>query len=176
MYQQNQPSLMSLLGTMVVFVVAAGYGIISLSTEDPLWFVPTYAGEASSVSLYCKGEEVVIPAGSQHLDELNGMLNQRLSGPKNWDSLTMSDDTYAYYQTSEAVIVLEFHYSEPMRVHSLYTYFSGFDAVVVPLHGRHSGVNAVFARIGENNTAGAMHVSATDPMLEYLVVNGLCAP
>ena len=176
MYEQNQPSLMSLFSTVLIFMVAAAYGFITLSTEDALWFVPTYSEEAAEVSIYCNGVESIFTSGSPHAAALNGYINEALSGSKNWDSLTMSDDTYDYYQTNDAVVAVEFRYSQPVRVHSMYTYFSNFNVLVAPLTGRHSNLNAVFARVDEVSTAGALHVQSTAPMLDYLVANNLCSP
>jgi hypothetical protein len=175
MYEQNQPSLLNLLGTVVVFVIAAGYGIISLSTEDPLWFVPTFSEEAAEISIYCRGAHLIVRSGSPHLEPLNAFVNEALSGRKNWDSLTMSAATYEYYRESDAVVALELEYDSPVRVHSIYKYFSGIQTIVIPLVGRHSNVNAVFGMIDGIPTAGALHVQSTEAMLEYLVNDGLCS-
>ncbi|HUF38919.1 MAG TPA: hypothetical protein VMN57_10375 [Anaerolineales bacterium] len=175
MYEQNQPSLMGLLGTVVVFVVAAGYGIISMSTEDPLWFIPTFSEAAAEATIYCRGSREPIGQNSPHLEALNGFVNQALSGRKNWDSLTMSDDTYRYYQESDAVVALEIRYNRPVRVHSIYKYFSGVEALVIPLLGRHSNLNAVFGLIDGQATAGALHIESTASMLDYITANGLCS-
>jgi len=175
MYEQNQPSLLGLLGTVVIFVIAAGYGIVALSTEDPLWFVPTFSEDAAEVTVYCRGEQETVPSGSPHLTSINLFINEVLSGRKNWDSLTMSEATYQYYQESDAVVALEIRYDHPVRVHSIYKYFSGVDTIVIPLVGRHSNVNAVFGMIDGVPTAGALHVNSPEMMLDYLVTNGLCS-
>lgn len=176
MYEQNQPSLLNLFGTVLIFMVAAAYGFITLSTEDALWFVPTFSEEAAEVVVYCQGVETAFGTGSPHLAALNDQVNAALSGTKNWDSLTMSDDTYEYYKTSDAVVALEFRYSQPVRVHSIYAYFSDFNTLVIPLEGRHAKLNAVFARVGDKSTAGALHLQSTTSMLAYLENNGLCSP
>ncbi len=176
MYEQNQPSLWSLFGIVFVFIIAATYGFITLSTEDALWFVPTFSEEASEVSVLCKGVDSTFETGSPHLAALNSHINEALSGSKNWDSLTMSDDTYEYYHTSDEVVVLEYRYSKPVRVHSIYTYFSNFNTLVVPLVGRHAKLNAVFARVDETSTAGALHIRSTESLMSYLTDNALCTP
>jgi len=175
MYEQNQPSLLSLLGTVVIFVVAAGYGMLSLSTEDPLWFVPTFSEDAAEAAVYCRGAHETVAAGSPHLASINTFVKEALSGRTNWDSLTMSAATYQYYQVSEAVVVLEVRYNRPVRVHSIYKYFSGIDTIIIPLVGRHSNVNAVFGMIDGIPTAGALHIDSTEAMLKYLSANGLCS-
>lgn len=176
MYEQQQPSLLNLLGTVVVFVILAGYGIVSLSTEDPMWFVTSFSEQAAQVTVYCRGQATVLDSGSPHLAPLNTLFNEALSGTKNWDSLTMSDETYAYYQTSDAVVALEYAYNVPVRVHSIYKYFSGIDTMVVPLIGRHSAQMSVFAQIDGVPTAGALHVQSNAPLMSYLADNGLCSP
>ena len=174
MYQQNSPSLLSLFGTVIVFVIIAGYGMVSLSTEDPLWFVPIFDEQASDITLYCRGNMMTFDSTSPHRVALNNMINENLSGMKNWDSLTMSADTYEYYRTSDAVIVLEYNYNSPVRVHSIYKYFSDLDSIVVPLEGRHSKTNAIFGRNNGEPTAGALHIQSPGLMLDYVEANGLC--
>jgi hypothetical protein len=175
MYEQNQPSLLGLLGTVVIFVIAAGYGIVALSTEDALWFVPTFSEDAAEVAVYCRGEQATVTAGSPHLPSINVFINEVLSGRNNWDSLTMSEATYRYYRESDAVVALEIRYDHPVRVHSIYKYFSGIDTIVIPLVGRHANVNAVFGMIDGVPTAGALHVDSPDKILDYLAANGLCS-
>ena len=82
MYEQNQPSLMNLFGTVLIFMVAAAYGFITLSTEDALWFVPTYSEQAAEASIYCKGVETVLFSDTSHLAILNDQTNTTISGTK----------------------------------------------------------------------------------------------
>jgi hypothetical protein len=103
------------------------------------------------------------------------LLKEILSGRKNWDSLTMSDETYQYFLESDAVVALEFRYDRPVRVHSMYKYFSGINAIVIPLIGRHSNVNAIFGMIDGLPTAGALHVDSSAPLRDYLAATGLCS-
>jgi hypothetical protein len=177
MYQQNsQPSLLNLFVTVSVFLAAAFYGFITLNTEDPIWFWPKFDEAPTGMNVYCYGNTFQFEQDSEHLAQVSAMLNTALSGTKNWDSLSMSDETYDYYRSSDAVLVVELNYTQPVRVHSMYKFFSNVDSLVVPLDGRHSKTNAVFGRSGENTTAGSLHIASISEISDYILAQGFCAP
>ena len=175
MYDQpSQPSLTNLFGTVLIFIIVAAYGFVSLNTEDALWFWPKFEAIPQEIVVFCYGDERIIEPGSSQFSELTALTNESVSGRKNWDSLSISDDTYTYYQTSPVVMVLELRYQYPVRIHSIYKYFSNVEALVIPLEGRHSKTNAVFGRTGEEFTAGSLHVQNTGALMDYLSSQGIC--
>ncbi len=97
-----------------------------------------------------------------------------MSGRKRWDSLTMSEATYQEYQTNPQMIVLEFFYPEPVRVHSTYKFYSNVDNLVIPIEGRHSQTNAVFGQANGIPTAGALHIDSTEQFKTYMTNMDLC--
>jgi hypothetical protein len=112
------------------------------------------------------------------------LFNKQISGRKNWDSITMSGTTYEYYQTSDDVMVLEFHYPQPVRIHSSVLFFRDVHTLVMPLDGRHANSNAVFGRTRlsvpsenkyeEHSTTGSFHVQSLEPLIAYVQSQGLC--
>jgi hypothetical protein len=86
----------------------------------------------------------------------------------------MSDDTYIYYQTNSTMMVLELRYQYPVRIHSIYKYFSSLSALVIPLEGRHSQTNAMFGRTGEDFTAGSLHIQNIGAIRDFLSSEGIC--
>lgn len=88
----------------------------------------------------------------------------------------MSDETYLNYQTGMDAMVLETRYPDPVRIHSIYKYFSNVGALVIPLDGRHAQTHAVFGRTGDVFTAGSFHIENISKMRDYLDSEGICSP
>lgn len=176
MYDQpSQPSLTGLIGTVLIFMVVAAYGFMALNTEDAMWFWPKFEETPAEIVIFCYGEPKVLSQGSEQLTELTTLINETISGPKNWDTLSMSDETYANYQTGTDAMVLEARYASPVRIHTTYKYFSHVGALVIPLDGRHAKTYAVFGRTGTEFTAGSLHVETIRPLKDYLSTAGICS-
>jgi len=97
-----------------------------------------------------------------------------MTGRKPWDSLTMSEQTYIDYQTNQQMIMVEFFYPEPVRVHSTYKFYSYVDNLVVPILGRHSQTKAVFGQANGIPTGGSLHIKSTDEFRTYMKNMELC--
>jgi hypothetical protein len=174
MDKSKSPSLINLGLTALFLIIALVYGIITLSTQDPLWFVSTFEEYPEEIDLYCYGDPIILRPEDQHFPELVRILNQTLSGTKNFDSLTMSTATYEYYQTSPEVVALEVVYTHKVRIHSFYSFFSNLDSIVIPLVGRHSNVNAIFGRSNGLATGGSLHYSTMPDVTAFVQQSGLC--
>jgi len=174
-FQSKQPSLIALFATVIVFLLVAFFSMVTLSTGDALWFWPVFAETPASITVQCYGSPVTIAADSPHFAELTALFNDGFSGYKNWDSLSMSDETYAAYQADPNMMVLFMEYPAPVRVHSFYKYFANVDTLIVPLDGRHASSNPVFGTTEGIAAAGALHIADTDPLSSYLTSNGLCS-
>ena len=175
MYEQpNQPSLLNLFGTVMVFLIITAYGFVALNTEDAMWFWPKFEEVPQAITVYCYGQSLSIEPTSSDFTGVTQLVNNSLSGRKNWDSLSMSDETYTYYQSHPEALVVELEYTRPVRIHSIYKYFSNVRTLVIPLDGRHSQTNAVFGRNGENITAGSLHVHETNKIMDFLNTQGVC--
>jgi hypothetical protein len=172
--KSRPPSIIQLLITASFLLVIMAYVVIALNTKDVIWFWPVFNEQSYELIINCYGEEILLHQGSQHHAAITTLFNDQLSGTKNWDSLTMSDDSYTYYQSSNDVVVLEFHYSPNVRIHSSVSFFKNVDTLVMPLAGRHSSTRAIFGRTLGVSTAGSFHVSTIQPLINYLEIEGLC--
>ncbi|UCE00575.1 MAG: hypothetical protein JSV42_07620 [Chloroflexota bacterium] len=160
---------------MAVLIIAPIiYGIIALNTGDLLWVSPVFNYQPQRITVHCFGEDVYLERGTEDFQALTDLVNQSLTGRKRWDSVTLSDATYQEYQSHPQMMVVELFYSEPVRVHSRYKFFSNVDRIIIPLVGRHANTNAVFGRRMDFPAAGSFHVRETAPVKNYLAEKGLC--
>jgi hypothetical protein len=172
--ERNQPSIINLIVIVVVAIALVIYAIISFGTGDWLWFSSSFNETPNAIVLHCYGESIDIEPGTFHFSKLKQIMNESMSGRKRWDSLTMSEETYQDYQTNSQMIVLEFFYPEPLRVHSSYKFYSYVDNLVVPIEGRHSQTNAVFGQANGIPTGGSLHIDSTEQFKVYMTNMGLC--
>lgn len=172
--ERKQPSIINLVIIVVLSMVIVVYAIISFATGDWLWFSTSFRETPNAIVLHCYGESTNIDPGSFDFSKFKQIMNESMSGRKRWDSLTMSEETYQDYQTNDQMIVLEFFYPEPVRVHSTYKYYSYVDNLVVPIEGRHSQTNAVFGQANGVPTGGSLHIDSTEQFKTYLTNMDLC--
>ena len=171
---RKDPSIRNLVIIVVIAMILVVYAIISFTTGDWLWFSNRFSELPNAVVLHCYGETTEINPGSFHFSRLTEIMNESMSGRKRWDSLTMSEGTYEEYQTSPQMLVVEFFYPEPVRVHSTYSLYSNVDNLVVPLDGRHAQTNAVFGQNDGVPTGGSLHIESADGFREYINNMDLC--
>ncbi len=171
---RNQPSILSLIIIVLVVVAVVVYAIIAFATGDWLWFSTNFRETPNAIVLHCYGETTSIDPASFHFSKFKQFMNEGMSGRKRWDPLTMSEETYQDYQTNDQMVVIEFFYPEPVRVHSSYKFYSHVDNLVVPLEGRHSQTNAVFGQADGVPTGGSLHINSTDQFRTYLKNMDLC--
>jgi hypothetical protein len=166
---------LKLAGFAILVIAPIIYFVIALNTGDLLWISPVFDAQPSAIYIHCFGSDLSLKPGSPEFTGLTNLVNEALSGRKRWDSLSLSEQTYQEYQDHPDMLVLEFLYPEPMRVHSPYKYFSNVDTVIIPLQGRHAQTNAVFGRWQTRPAAGSFHIESTVPLAEYLETQGLCS-
>ena len=171
---RKEPSIRNLVVVVFIALILTVYSIISFATGDWLWFSNNFSARPNAVMLHCYGETTDIDPGSFHFSKLTEIMNESMSGRKRWDPLTMSEKTYEEYQTSPQMLVVEFFYPEPLRVHSTYSLYSSVDNLVIPLEGRHSQTNAVFGQNDGVPTGGSLHIESVDRFREYIQNMDLC--
>jgi hypothetical protein len=172
--ERKDPSIRNLVIVVVIVLVLIIYAIISFTTGDWLWFSTSFRETPYAVVLHCRGETLNIDQGSFHFSRLTRIMNESMSGRKRWDSLSMSEETYHDYQSNPQMVVVEFFYREPVRVHSTYTFYSNVDNLVVPLEGRHAQTNAIFGQNDGVPTGGSLHIESKDEFKVYLQNMELC--
>lgn len=172
---KNPPSLLSIALIGIVSVVVIAYGVISLNTGDWLWFWPKFDSRPDQITLHCYGNDVVVDPYSKGFSDITRLVNASLSGEKRWDPLSLSEATYADYQTHPKMMTLELHYAEDVRVHTGTIYFSNVNTLIIPLDGRHAQVGAVFGRTDAGDpAAGSLIVDNTSVIAKQLSAAGLC--
>jgi hypothetical protein len=112
--------------------------------------------------------------GSTQFNKLTDLVNDSISGSKNWDGTTLSEESYSYYQTSDDVMVIELFYAPPVRIHTFYKFYGNVDTIIIPLDGRHSETNALFGRTRGLPAAGSLHLKSTAQIRDYAQNQGLC--
>lgn len=171
---RNEPSIKDLLVIVLIVLVAAIYAIISLATGDWRWWNPRFDHTPSGVVVHCFGKTTQIDPGSNHFRAIETIVNASLSGPKRWDSLSLSEATYHDYQTHPNMVAVELFYPQPVRVHSNYKYFSNVDNIIIPLVGRHAQTGAIFGRNQDLPAAGSLHVENKGVLTDFLTNQGIC--
>lgn len=159
---------------MVVIIAAIFYLVLFVNTGDSQWFVSAFDESPQDITIHCFGKDLVLTPVDEHFQPIKELVNQSLSAEKRWDPLSLSEATYADYQTHPSMMVLEMTYSPAVRVHSNTKYFSNVDTLIIPLVGRHAQYNTVFGRYNDEINAGSFHVESTAPMTEYLAAQGIC--
>lgn len=167
-------SVLNFLATITFAVLFLIYFSIMAYTKDALWFYPVFDATPSQILIRCYGEQITLSQDSEHLAAIAGMVNEQISGDKRWDELNLTDPTYQDYQTTTRMMVMELSYSEPQRIHSRSPFFSGFTTLLIPLDGRYSDTNIMFALRNGKPAGGSFHVQSFDAVRSYIESNGLC--
>jgi len=166
----HKPKVLDALIVLVLFVVVVFYLVVAISTNDPVWMLPYFAGEPSRIVLYDKGKTVEITPGSADYEPLNRALNRALSKVVGYhDSLGLSEDTLAAYRTED--VALEVFYPQPVVIHSRF-HFGRPNTLLIPLSGRHSQYNVVFGGHDGNYWPGAPSLKDLSALKETLAERG----
>jgi hypothetical protein len=171
---RRQPSILNLLVIVVLAVALVVYFMLAFATGDWLWFSNNFRETPNAIVLHCYGETTNLDPASFHFSKFKQIMNETMSGRKRWDPLTMSEATYQDYQTNPQMIVVEFFYPEPVRVHSSYKFYSNVDNLVIPIEGRHAQTNAVFGQASGVPTGGSLHIDSKEAFKTYMTNMDLC--
>ncbi len=174
MDKTKKPNILSFIATTVFVIIALTYVFIAFSTEDTLWFISTFEEEPREVFINCYGEEILFHPGTPEFDSIVTTVNAVLSEDKNWDSLSMSAETYSAYKIDSKMLVMELRYPKPVRVHSYYKYFSNLNTIVIPLDGRHASAHAIFGTINNIPSAGSLHYDRIPDIRTHIESEGIC--
>lgn len=170
----HSPSLLSMLLITLPIIAVMFVLIVAFNTGDILWFYPVFDEVAVGMTVYCYGEAVEVNPGDLAFTALNTAVNRVISGGKRWDQLSLSDETYAEYQTSDQMVILELYYDPPVRIHSIYKFMKNIDTIIIPLEGRHAQYNTLFGRLGDFIAAGSFHFKTMAPIEQAVQAQGLC--
>lgn len=171
---QSGPSLSSFFITLVLGMGVFTYIAFSALARDALWFWPYFEETPSGILVRCYGEQVVAPTDSPEFAEITRLVNERLSGDKQWQEMTISDQTFEDYKTDPSMVVLEMYYSRPVDVHTGTAMFIDLSGFLIPLEGRFAEQSLFFGVKNDRFTGGAVHTADTQPLIDYVFQSGLC--
>ena len=171
---RSSPSVLNLVLIVIVISAAVDYVLISLDTQDWIWFSNRFAETPNRVIVQCYGKSINLDRGSNHFSALTEILNEIISGQKRYDPLSMSLETYQDYQHSSGMITIEFFYPAALRVNSGIQTYSSVDNLVVLLEGWHAQTNAILGQNQGVPMAGSLHVDSTERLKEYLRNQNIC--
>lgn len=171
---QRGPSLLSFLITIVLGVGVFAYVAFSVYARDALWFWPYFDEMPSGILVRCYGETVQVKAGSPEFAKITSLVNLQLSGDKQWQDITISEQTFQDYQTDPAMVVLELVYASQVDVHTGTAMFIDIDTLLTPLVGRFANEDIFLGANDMNFTGGRVHVQDTQPIKDYISQAGIC--
>jgi hypothetical protein len=140
--EARKPTLLRAVLVAILVVLLVVWGMVALSVDDALWFLPVFSADASYIDLYWHGEHVLLEPGSSGYALLNEALKEVLVHVRANPATTgLSDATLENLRATGAL--LEAHYAEPVRVHSWYL-FGPSQVFYIPLSGYHASYSRVF--------------------------------
>jgi len=152
----NQPKVWDALLVIGLFVLALVYLIITMSTNDPAWFLSSFKGEPTRIVIYHQGGRTEITPESADYAALNALLNQSLSRSGGYDEgLGLSPESLQDYRARETVV--EVFYAQPVLIHSRFN-FGRPDSLLIPLSGRHSEQHPVFGGVQGDYLPGTLNL------------------
>lgn len=171
---RSSPSVLNLVLIVIVIIAAVDYVLISLDTQDWIWFSNRFTETPNRVIVHCYGKSIPLDRGSNHFSVLTGIMNEIMSGQKRYDPLSVSLETYQDYQQSSEMVTIEFFYPAVLRVSNGNQTYSSVDNFVVPLEGRHVQAYTIYGQNEGVPMAGSLHVDSTERLKEYLRNQNIC--
>lgn len=138
----RKPALLPAVLAMVLVVLLAVWGMVTLAVGDALWFLPVFSADASYVDLYWDGEQLRLEPDSSGYVLLNEAFHKDLSRVRAYPKGVGLSDAMLERLRAEGRLI-EAHYAEPALVHSWYL-FGPSQVFYIPLSGRHAEQSRVF--------------------------------
>ena len=171
---QRGPSLLNFFITIGLGLGVFIYLAFSIYSRDMLWFWPKFEEIPSGIYVRCYGVIVQVKAGTPEFAEITRLVNAQLSGDKQWQDITISDQTFQDYLTNPTMVVLELAYNRPVDVHTGTAMFIDIETLLTPLVGRFDQENIFLGSINMKFTGGRVHVQDTQPLRDYINQSGIC--
>jgi hypothetical protein len=154
---QSQPSILNGLVTMGLITILILWGVISLTNEDPLWFLDRFNAQAEAITIYWDGDTHTVTPQDPGYDALMEAFSQAISSPGGFEgSVAFSEAGIEQYR--DRFRLLEARFSEPVQVHTHHP-FPQAATYLVPLNETHGRWRRVFPFSGERPyTSGPINV------------------
>jgi hypothetical protein len=157
------------IGLLILFVsclVLGAYGMISLTSRDPLWFLRGFEDRPSRIIVYQGGQRTELTRGQVGFDELAEAVEASLAqGFARLTSIGFSDrtlqDAYAQHLT------LEVFWDQPVELHAWFA-TGRTTQMLFPITGPHSELSIVLLGDIDGYRVGAPALNSLEPIHEAL--------
>ena len=139
-------NVVTLILGMILFAVVAYYGMVALTSRDPLWFLGRFEDQPARIIVYHDGQRTDLQPGDEGFDELASAVQESLAaGFRGLTNIGLSEPSLqdAYRQS----VTLEVFFARPVALHTFF--FTGrVTQMLFPITGRHSEMD--IAVLGED--------------------------
>jgi len=153
----KRPRILSALLVLVVVGGLSYWWVNAIPNEDPLWFVTSFDAEADWVVVYWDGNTHIFLPGDPEYKEIMTGFSQAISRRTGYEQgVGLSTDSLERCREGQRIV--EFHYNEPVRVHTRHL-FPEAQCYWVPLSGTHANWRRVFSGFEDQARIGALNIS-----------------
>jgi hypothetical protein len=153
------------IGLLILFVSCLGlgaYGMISMTSRDPLWFLRGFEDRPSRIVVYQAGQRTELLPGQAGFDVLAEAVETSLAqGFARLTSSGMSDHTLQNAYTQH--LTLEVFWDQPVELHAWFP-TGRTTQMLFPITGPHSEVSLVLLGDGGRYRAGAPTLESLEPI------------
>jgi hypothetical protein len=169
MSRSRRASSTNCVGLLIAFascLILGSYGMISVTSRDPLWFLQGFEDRPSRIIVYQGGQRTELPRGQAGFDELAEAVEASLAqGFARLTSIGFSDKTLQTAYTQH--LTLEVFWDRPVELHAWFP-TGRTTQMLVPITGPHSELSIVLLGDGGRYRAGAPALNSLEPVHEAL--------
>ena len=142
------------------------YGMISMTSRDPLWFLRGFEDRPSRIVVYQGGQRTEFLPGQAGFAELaEGVEASLTQGFARLTNTGFSDNTLQNAYTQ--YLTLEVFWDQPVDLHAWF-HTGRTTQMLFPITGPHSELSIVLLGDGGNYRAGAPALNSLEPVHEAL--------
>lgn len=153
----KRPSILSALSVLVVVGGLIYWWVNAIPNEDPLWFLRTFDAKADWVVVYWDGSTHMFFPGDPEYEGIMTSFSQAVARWTGYEyGVGLSTESLEQYREGRRMV--EFHYNEPVRVHTRFM-FPEARYFWVPLSGTHANWRRVFSGLIDEARIGVLNIS-----------------
>lgn len=153
------------IGLLIAFascLILGSYGMISVTSRDPLWFLRGFEDRPSRIVVYQGGQRTELPRGQVGFDELAEAVEASLAqGFARLTSIGFSDHTLQDAYTQH--LTLEVFWAQPVELHTWFP-TGRTTQMLFPITGPHSELSIVLLGDGGRYRGGAPALNSLEPI------------
>jgi hypothetical protein len=168
----RQPGQVNLRDLLVVplLIAVIGYIVITFSTRNPAWFLPTeFTARPDRIEIYHEGQQTRLGPGQASYEQLTEALNEQMNvGIQGYFEVGLSPDALQTALESSTAVIL--YYDEPLRINSRWN-LGEPNRIFIPITGSNSQENRVYTGTENGYGHGALILSDLSEFVS--IVEGL---